>query len=409
VRIPRFIDEKAFSPYARPMQVFTILGSHPALSNAEFEAVTGIAPSLSSAEVSIFDDVDEEITKLQAKLGGIPKMGAIISSFTEYKHDELAELLASLLIAGQSERKTTFGISIYDLGNPAKASQLQQKRQALGLEVKKKIKNYGQNARYVTSRGTTLSAVDIRKNQILDRGAEFCLLVTKTEIFIGQTMTIQDYEDWGFRDFDRPSRDAKRGMLPPKLARMMVNLAGVDSYERNLLDPFCGSGTVLMEAVMLGYDHVIGSDILEDAVTDTRTNMEWLAAQGHAAEEIDLHHTRAANVHASVAPDSIDVVVTEPFLGKPRQGDETEDAINVRIKELTKLYTESFASIAKTMRKDAVAVVAFPVNFVKEKAFEIPVEEVAKASGLKVSGRPLLYRQKGQYVGRMITRLTKAE
>ena len=35
---------------------------------------------------------------------------------------------------------------------------------------------------------------------------------------------MQDFEQWGARDYGRPSRDAVRGMLPPKLARMMVNL-----------------------------------------------------------------------------------------------------------------------------------------------------------------------------------------
>ena len=390
------------------MQVFTILGSHPDLSNAEFTAVTGSAPSLTSRDVSLFHDVDMELTKLQSKLGGIQKIGSVTASFTEYRHEELAELLASLLIAEATEKKVTFGISIYDLGNPSRTGQLQQKRQALGLEVKKRVKAYGQNARYVTSKGTTLSAVDVDKNQILERGAEFCFLVTTNEVFIGQTAAVQDYEDWSHRDYDRPARDAKRGMLPPKLARMMINLSGVSSEETNLLDPFCGSGTVLMEGIMLGFDHVIGSDLSEDAVADTKTNIEWLAREGHASQEVTLHETKAANIHALVAPESIDLVVTEPFLGNPRQGRETQAQIEKRVDELTQLYKESFSSISQIMRKDAVAVVAFPANMVNKHVYSIPIEEVAKAAGLTLVGTPILYHQQGQYVGRHITRLTKA-
>ena len=61
---------------------------------------------------------------------------------------------------------------------------------------------------------------------------------------------------------DKPYRDMRRGMLPPKLARSLVNLAiGAKSpSDMTILDPFCGTGTVLMEAMLLG-THVVGTDL----------------------------------------------------------------------------------------------------------------------------------------------------
>ncbi len=390
------------------MQVFTVLGSHPELSNAEFSAVTGVRPNLTSSTVSLFEDVEIELTKLQARLGGMQKLGTVIASFTDYNHDDLAELLASFLMAEGGEQKVTFGLSIYDVGNPTRTAQLQQKRQALGLEIKKRVKGYGQGARYVTSKGTTLSSVDVTKNQILERGAEFCFLVTTKEVFIGQTVAVQDYEDWSHRDFDRPARNAKRGMLPPKLARMMVNLALSDPKDHTLFDPFCGSGTVLMEAAMVGYDHVIGSDISRDAVADTDMNLDWLEQEGYPVPAIDLYESKAANVHAFLAPDSVDAVVTEPFLGAPREGRESDTEIQTRVEDLTNLYTESFASIARVMRPGATAVVAFPANVVGGRLYAIPVEEVGTRVGLKLVQPPILYHQPGQHVGRHITIFRKA-
>jgi len=86
------------------------------------------------------------------------------------------------------------------------------------------------------------------------------------------------FERFFERDFGRPAADAKSGMLPPKLARMMVNLASASKNE-TLLDAFCGSGTILTEAATLGFAKLIGSDISERAVSDTQKNSDWIKAQ----------------------------------------------------------------------------------------------------------------------------------
>ena len=88
------------------------------------------------------------------------------------------------------------------------------------------------------------------------------------------TKAIQPIESLGERDFGRPYRDAKSGMLPPKLAMMMINLAG-QSLGATILDPFCGSGTILMEAATIGYTNLMGSDISPKAIDDTRQNFAW--------------------------------------------------------------------------------------------------------------------------------------
>src|SRR5205823_3602162 len=87
---------------------------------------------------------------------------------------------------------------------------------------------------------------------------------------------VQPFEQFSARDFGRPGRDDLSGMLPPKLAIIMINLAANDTISV-LLDPFCGSGTILSEALLLGYKNLIGSDISEKAVADTKTNLDWIA------------------------------------------------------------------------------------------------------------------------------------
>lgn len=60
----------------------------------------------------------------------------------------------------------------------------------------------------------------------------------------------------------------------PKLARALVNLSRVDSGEV-LLDPFCGTGSLLIEAREVGANPV-GVDLDRRMVSGSRANMLWL-------------------------------------------------------------------------------------------------------------------------------------
>ena len=105
-------------------------------------------------------------------------------------------------------------------------------------------------------------------NKVLEKGGELVVFVRSDTTFdLGRTETVQDFKTYRLRDIGRPRRNAKRGMLPPKLARMMINIAS-PKHNDTILDPFCGSGTIIHEAFLLGYKNIIGSDISEKAVRD---------------------------------------------------------------------------------------------------------------------------------------------
>jgi tRNA (guanine10-N2)-dimethyltransferase len=60
--------------------------------------------------------------------------------------------------------------------------------------------------------------------------------------------------------------------LTPKLARCMVNLSRV-SIGKLLYDPFCGTGTILIEAGLMGFK-AVGSDIQRKMVVGARVNLK---------------------------------------------------------------------------------------------------------------------------------------
>jgi len=85
-------------------------------------------------------------------------------------------------------------------------------------------------------------------------------------------------------------------MLPPKLAQIIVNLATGPLPDdkmssicdipadqiipqphlgQTLLDPFCGTGVLLQEAALMGYN-VYGSDLEARMVDYTAQNLAWL-------------------------------------------------------------------------------------------------------------------------------------
>ena len=79
---------------------------------------------------------------------------------------------------------------------------------------------------------------------------------------------------------DRSSYDQRRpgsrtffhpGVMMPRLARALVNISLVNHGER-LLDPFCGTGGIVLEASMIGAQG-IGSDIDRFMVAGSRTNV----------------------------------------------------------------------------------------------------------------------------------------
>src|SRR4029078_6190467 len=99
------------------------------------------------------------------------------------------------------------------------------------------------------------------------------------------------------RDREMSTRDAKVGMLPPKLAQIIINMAVGEMPEEakqsvcevppdqpipkdhlakiTLLDPFCGTGVILQEAALMGYK-AYGSDLMPQMANYAQQNWAWL-------------------------------------------------------------------------------------------------------------------------------------
>ena len=167
---------------------------------------------------------------------------------------------------------------------------------------------------------------------------------------------MQPFKELSFRDYERPAKDSRSGMLPPKLAQIMINLSKVKK-EATLLDPFCGSGTVLMEGLLMEIKKVIGSDISEKAIADTNKNTDWVIRKFELENPNYTTKVKdATELSAFIDPDSIDAIVTEPFLG-PQRGDHEIRKVK---QELEALYSDTIKEFKKILKKDGRIVMLWP-------------------------------------------------
>jgi len=393
-----------------------ILGRHPALSVAELiRTVPGIKIA-GIAEEACMAACAELAPGFLNRLGGTIKIAEevrAVDSLTAINADVLRSLLPP------RDGRVIFGISIH--GNVSAHERREIYLQ--GLELKKALKAEGRRARYVVSKEKQLSSVVVTKNKLIEEGAEFLVIKGPDGVSLCRTIAVQEFEAYGERDFDRPGRSARRGMLPPKLAQMMINIAGAHR-SRALLDPFCGSGTVLGEALLLGFQEVVGADIEAEAARDTTAYLEWL--QARHTEFAGRWRVFQSDVRMMperlAAP--IDAIVTETYLGPPQSGRETPAALErVMQEQLLPLYRDALAVFARLLAPGGSAVVAFPIYGKGRASHYVPLSEIAGA--LKIE--PLLpkelttdyglpttpsggarYERPDQHVGREIVLLRRA-
>lgn len=148
-------------------------------------------------------------------------------------------------------------------------------------------------------------------------------------------------------------------MIPPKLAQIMLNLSEKINEKSIILDPFCGSGTILMEAALMGVKNLIGADILKKAVAGTEKNFQWFKDNYKLLIiNYKLFEISANDISKKIALNYIDAIVTEPYLG-PQRG--RIDPVKTKI-ELEKLYSSALAEFKKILKPDGRIVMIFPVR-----------------------------------------------
>ncbi len=326
------------------MKYFFVLGTNTALSVAELAAAVDLKKANLLAPDFLIWETNTEINaeNLMKRLGGVIKIGEIKEEVNEGNDDVLLKFLTELAKIKKyqsKEGKFNFGFSDY--------GKFQFNKQNLGLKLKKYFSQEKISSRFVISREKTLSSVVVTQNKLIARGIEFILVKEGNKILIGETLSVQPFKDLSRRDYGRPARDDQSGMLPPKLAQIMINLAQLQSFDNVIVDPFCGSGTILSEAMLAGYKHLFGSDVSPRAIDDTHKNISWIR-ELYALKDVNIKILvkNAVNLSKFIKAGLASAVITEPFLG-PQRGLIDFKTVIRNLEELYSLAIKEFRIILK--------------------------------------------------------------
>ncbi len=283
-----------------------LLGRQPKLGLAELEAVYG------ANAVSPFGEhaalVDAPMFEL-SRLGGTLKAGRIVMR----ENGNWLAVSRKIIHHYQKhwagfEGKLTLGVSAYGFDVPARDVQ------KTGIILKQTLKKSNVSLRLIPNDSVALSTATSHHNKLglSDNKIELFIIRNGSQVVVAESIGAQNITAYARRDQGRPKRDAFVGMLPPKLAQIMINLAGPDSSAR-ILDPFCGTGVVLQEAALL--DHAVyGTDLAEKMVRYSHDNLEWLHDSHHISFDWNVQEGDAMT---ATWQQPIGAVVCETYLGQP--------------------------------------------------------------------------------------------
>ncbi|MEI6228932.1 MAG: methyltransferase domain-containing protein [Candidatus Saccharibacteria bacterium] len=407
-----------------------ILGRQPAIGIAELERVFGgksVTPVSKQAVKIDCDDFEVQ------RFGGVPKAGKIVMELPRSDWHQISQKLVAYYMHEWTNfsGKITLGISAYDC--PTNPRDVQK----TGIILKQKLKKYDVSLRLIPNTESALNTAVSHHNKLGLAPNKVELLVVKSDdgkIIIAQSSGAQNITAYARRDQGRPKRDAFVGMLPPKLAQTMINLAyGQLEYSKwkmedgktinansqipiakfqapVILDPFCGTGVILQEAALLGYS-VYGTDLSEKMIRYSRDNLNWLADSHQVTFDWYLHEGDAM---ATKWRQPIDAVVCETYLGQPFSAPPSPVKLDEVVKNCDHIITEFLRNLSPQLKTGTPVCMAIPAWRNKTGQFtHLPIKSIIARYGFKpheftnVSQKDLLYYREDQIVARELLVLTK--
>ncbi len=411
------------------MQSLLVLGRQPALGLAEVESLYGADKLRAVGEQAVVVDVDPCLLAFD-RLGGSIKFCKILTTLDTTNWGKIEKFLLQVS-PGHSqtmpEGKMQLGLSLYGLNETAKRIE------ATGLSLKKAIRKTGRSVRLIPNKAAELNSAQVLHNHLTGpTGWELVFIRDGDKTIVAQTVKVQDIESYTHRDRSRPKRDARVGMLPPKLAQIIINLAvgqlpedklksicdipagqpiPVPDLGQNILDPFCGTGVILMEAMLMGYG-VYGTDLEPRMVDYSRENAAWMPHDFPVTGDNTRFETADATSYQW--PHEFDFVASEAYLGRPFTAPPTPEILVRTIAECNLIIKKFLKNVHPQLKPGARLCLAIPAWQTKPDQFKyLPLIDQISDLGYNrvvlehVRDEALLYYRSDQIVARQLLILTR--
>ncbi|NWF95126.1 MAG: methyltransferase domain-containing protein [Candidatus Thorarchaeota archaeon] len=350
---------------------------------------------------------DEELVEIQAGLGGCFKTGRVVTSY------ELGLILRAFPRRGRIVKEARekleecswlgkvwprpagarikYGVSTYPA---AKDSPVDLGKLTLGLDefIKRRLTQLGaKKASYYAYEGpdkrkperpsTALWPQTIALHSLLvPPNAEILAALTTERMYLARTIAVYDSLFQRHRDESRPYISAQIS-TSPKLCRTLLTLSGAKPG-CTVLDPFCGTGTILMEAAVLDM-RCIGVDNSHDAVQGARRNMVWLAKEMGEQLVFRIEHGDARKLPETVK-EQVDAVAFEPDLGPVYEEAPSREEAESSVAQLTELYRDCLVSLQSVLRPGGRVGMTVPVVVSKQGPVLVNLDKMVENTAFTV-------------------------
>ncbi|CAB49892.1 TRM11 family SAM-dependent methyltransferase [Pyrococcus abyssi] len=175
-------------------------------------------------------------------------------------------------------------------------------------------------------------------------------------VLVGETVRLSDPFELKKLDVERPVVRPTIS-IPPRLARIMVNLSEI--RRGNVLDPFCGTGTIIMELTLQGLN-AYGSDISQERILEAKQNVEWLRREFKVEKYPSLRVCDVRKLRKCFPRTRFNAIITEPYMGKALKSKLTFKEAETLGRKLDRLYYQAFESFSDVSKRNSKVVFVFP-------------------------------------------------
>lgn len=418
------------------LKTICVHGRLPALGRAELESLYG------AEALTPIGDTASGLTLAPAqidfnRLGGTVKFCKLLTVLETTNWPKIQDFLESAVpqhVVNLPEGKMKLGLSVYGLDVSPRTIN------ATSLQLKKIIKSIGRSVRVVPNVEKALNSAKVLHNQLTSAlGWELVIIRDGNKTVLAQNIAEQDITAYANRDQARPKRDARVGMLPPKLAQIIINLAvgqdkiselrvqSMESFDSSdnrdlrpnisVLDPFCGTGVVLQELLLMGYD-AYGTDIQERMVDYSKANLDWLADRYKLENQSYLLETGDAT---NFQWQNFETIACETYLGRPFSAEPKPELLREVMQDVDTIHRKFLKNLTRQTKPGFRLCLAVPA-WANRSRFTVhgsqpfkhlPVLDSLQELGytrlsfVHVSNDELIYHRDGQIVARELVVLVR--
>ncbi len=367
------------------MKTFFILGRNPKLSRAEiieFLKARGRTHKeiLFEKNILIIETNEGERFNIQ-EFGGILHLGTI--KFEGNEQDIAEYLDKNEIVPADKFTYATFGNQ-----NPEilKEKFKKEKKKAIIKHGRKQIKFQNGEKDGIPSANFYILYYSANTEHRIPNTDS-----SKARVYLG--ISNQNYNNTNVkkRDMQKPIRRESLA-ISPRLSKILINLSSAKPNDM-LLDPFCGIGGILQEALIKKIN-VYGIDKDKSATENAKKNIKWLTKNYKIENTYKIENKNSQNI--SGIPFSS--IATEAPLGKLLRKKPSDKEAKQLILDFEAYIIPILKHLKKIKNPSTKIAITFPVI----QSFHTNAQKIAEKTGLKIYINPIQESRENQFISRDI-------